>query len=70
MATLPTLTVTDAQATRLLAVFGDVPTYKAWLIGQLKAKVMEAELSKARADAQAYVEAKRIALEAELTGIS
>lgn len=70
MPTLPTLEVTQPQADRLLAVFGDVATYKAWLIRQLKAKVMEAEMTKARADAQAYVEQKRIALEAELSGIS
>lgn len=70
MPTLPTLTVTDAQATRLMAVFGDVPAYKAWLLRQLKAKVMEAEMAQARADAQAYVEQKRVALEAELNGIT
>ncbi len=41
MATLPTLTVTDAQAN------------KAWLLAQIKAKVMETELAQARADAMA-----------------
>lgn len=70
MPTLPTLTVTQPQADRLLAVFGSVDAYKAWLLTQLKAKVMEAELAKAKADAQAYVETKRAALEAEMGGIT
>lgn len=70
MPQLPTLTVTQPQADRLLAVFGDVAGYKVWLLASLKAKVMEAEMNKARVDAQAYVEAKRTALEIEMGGIS
>lgn len=31
MPTLPTLTVTDAQAARLLAAFGSTDAYRAWL---------------------------------------
>lgn len=31
MPTLPTLTVTQAQADRILAAFGDANAYKAWL---------------------------------------
>lgn len=31
MATLPTLTVTDAQATRILTAFGTALAYKIWL---------------------------------------
>jgi hypothetical protein len=40
---LPTLTVTDEQAARLLAVFGSVDAYKAWLRETLKAYVLEQE---------------------------
>lgn len=31
MPDLPTITVTAAQATKLLELFGDVPSYKKWL---------------------------------------
>lgn len=31
MPQLPTFTVTDAQASRITAAFGNVETYKAWL---------------------------------------
>lgn len=31
MPTLPTFTVTDAQAARLMAAFGDTATYREWL---------------------------------------
>lgn len=70
MPTLPTLAVTQPQADRLLAVFGSVESYKQWLLTSLKQAVMEAELAKARADAQAYVEGKRAALEQEMAGIT
>lgn len=33
--TLPTLTVTDAQAQRMLAAYGTTDNYKAWLRSQI-----------------------------------
>lgn len=70
MPQLPTLTVTDAQATRLIAVFGDVAGYKAWLLRTLKAAVMAAEEEAERQAAKTRVEAKRAELEADMTGIT
>lgn len=43
MPQLPTLTVTDAQATRLLAAFGTSAAYKEWLKNRLIEYVVEAE---------------------------
>lgn len=43
MATLPTITVTDAQAARLIAVFGDAATYQAWLKETLVTYVLRKE---------------------------
>lgn len=41
--TLPTLTVTDAQAQRLLAVFGTADEYRRWLKKQLVDYVLYVE---------------------------
>lgn len=70
MPQLPTLTVTDAQATYLLGIFGSVEGYKAWLLEQIKGRIMDTELEVAKADAQAYVEQRRQELTAALAGIS
>lgn len=70
MATLPTLTVSDDQVNYLLTVFGSADGYKAWLLAQIKAKIVETEMVKARADAQAYIEQQRAAIEARLAGIT
>lgn len=43
MPNLPTLTVTDEQATRLLAVFGDAAGYKTWLKQRLRDHVLGVE---------------------------
>lgn len=65
MPNLPTVTVTDAQATRILAVYGDAATYKAWLIEQIRAHVLTVEMNalesahaQARLDKQAQVDAE------------
>jgi hypothetical protein len=64
MPNLPTLAVTQPQADRILAVFGDVPTYKAWLKASLIAAVTAAEqqarnvaFAQAQTDAAAAVAA-------------
>lgn len=59
MPTLPTLTVTQAQLDRLVAVFGDAPSYKEWLRTELVKYVTEKEAEAIRAQAQADIEAKR-----------
>ena len=46
MPDLPTLTLTQAQFDRCLAVFGDAATYKAWLADQLRAIVIDVETDK------------------------
>ena len=43
MPNLPTIFVTDAQADRLLAAFGSVENYKAWLKATLIDYVVEHE---------------------------
>ena len=43
MPTLPTLTVTQAQADRMLATYGDVATYKEWLRVQIIDYVLRSE---------------------------
>jgi len=43
MPNLPTLTVTQAQADRMLATYGDVDTYKEWLRVQIIDFVLRAE---------------------------
>jgi hypothetical protein len=43
MPALPTITVTDDQAARLLAAFGSVPNYLTWLTDSLIDKVMQNE---------------------------
>jgi len=60
---LPTFTVTDAQAARLLAVFGTTGAYKAWLRRQIVDAVRKAE-SKSRGD---KVRAYAASLEADDT---
>lgn len=50
MPTLPTLTVTQAQADRLIAVFGSVDAYKIWLKQTLVEYVVRVESSKAMRD--------------------
>lgn len=45
MPQLPTLTVTDEQAQRLLAAFGSVENYKAWLKDALVMRVLDHERS-------------------------
>lgn len=39
MPDLPTITVTDAQATKLLEFFGDADAYKAWLREAIKREI-------------------------------
>lgn len=46
MPDLPTLTVTTAQATRILATFGDAAAYRAWLKDQIIEKVLASEATR------------------------
>lgn len=62
MPDLPTLTVTQAQADRLIAVFGDVAAYKAWLREALKGYVLAAEGDKS--DLEYYSVTKKQKLDA------
>lgn len=57
--TLPTLTVTDDQAQRILAAFGSEADYTRWLIEQVNGVVLTVE---ARMLDEASNEAKRVAL--------
>lgn len=57
--TLPTLTVTDDQAQRILAAFGSEADYLRWLTEQVNGVVLTAE---ARMLDEASNEAKRVAL--------
>lgn len=43
MPTLPTLTVTQAQADRMLAAYGSVDAYKEWLRDRIVAHVLQVE---------------------------
>lgn len=52
MPNLPTVNVTQAQADRILAVFGDIPTYRRWLATAVKEYVILKEAEKI--DAEAY----------------
>ena len=68
MPQLPTFTVSGAQATRLLAPFGDSDGYKAWLRVALKDEVRRREF---RTADQAHFQSKRAAeatLETEAFG--
>ena len=69
MPTLPTVTVTQAQADRILVAFGGtievaVPAYKDWLTSQVRSYVLANTaqvLAEARADAEALTYAAVLA---------
>jgi hypothetical protein len=64
MPTLPTFTVTQAQADRLLAAFGSVENYQNWLKNQLVTFVLNKEMESANEAMEAQVAAKRAELNA------
>lgn len=66
MPTLPTITVTQAQADRMLAAYGDVATYKRWLADQIRQYVTQIETSRIRQEADVVAEQTRVALYNEL----
>lgn len=68
MPNLPTLTVTAEQAERLLAVFGDVDGYRAWLKDALKTHVMTQERHRVDRMAQQQREAEIKQIAADLFG--
>ena len=70
MPTLPTITVTDAQWRRLVPVFNDGPTYKAWLREQIIAKVIAHESELIRQQANLEAEANRKSAVQDLSGIA
>ena len=55
---LPTITVTDAQAQQLLAIFGNAASYKEWLKRELRTKVIKAKRAEAAVTAQAEADAE------------
>lgn len=67
MPILPTLTVTDTQAQRLLAAFGSVENHKAWLKEALIARVVEHEARQAEQNAAIAREANRAKLSTEIS---
>lgn len=69
MATLPTLEVTNTQATYLLGVFGSAEAYQQWLLDAIKARVMDEGMRDVRAQANAAIEERRVALQAMLEGV-
>ena len=66
MPNLPTLTVTDDQATRILAVFHDAPTYRRWLRDRVVETVLRAERTVLEGEAAAETTAALEALVAAL----
>lgn len=56
MPNLPTVNVTQAQADRILAVFGDIPSYKRWLVQAIKEYVVQQEIL--RMEEISYTEAQ------------
>lgn len=65
MPNLPTIEVTEAQAERLFAVFGDVQTYRRWLRERLVEHVRAHDLLAVRADVEEY----RLQKVADLTSV-
>jgi hypothetical protein len=70
MPTLPTLTVTQAQADRLLAAFGTVDQYKAWLKEQLINYVVSHESQATYQQATTTVEANEATLRSDLNSVT
>lgn len=66
MPNLPTISVTQAQADRILAVFGDVTAYKEWLLQSLIGYVQQSELSKLRETQQQDFDKKRAEVRSSL----
>lgn len=64
---LPTLDLTEPQAARVLAVFGDAATYRAWLRERVVAHVLEHEQRRMQAEALEDQRTALAALRAELT---
>ena len=56
MPTLPTLTVTQAQADRMMAAYGTAEAYKEWLRAAIVNYVTFVEVDKARTNIKADVE--------------
>ena len=56
MPALPTLTITDDQATRCLAAWGSVAAYKAWLAAEVAGYVRATERAAILADVLAAQE--------------
>lgn len=67
---LPTVSVPDPVAQYLLTqIFGTTSNYKAWLVDQIRARIIDKEMTEARQAAQAQVAARRAELETLLGGI-
>jgi len=66
MPNLPTVTVTDAQAARITAAYGDATAYKAWLKQAIKDYVFRKEAEAITAKAQTDVQTKLAQVESDL----
>jgi len=55
---LPTIKVTDSQAEQLLAIFGDVASYKEWLKRELRTKVIKKKRAEAAVAALAEADSE------------
>lgn len=60
MPTLPTFTVTDAQAQRMLAAWGSVSEYRRWLREQIAMYVSTHEANQTRQQNKADLEAQLV----------
>lgn len=70
MPTLPTLTVTDAQAQRITAAFGSVANYKAWLKSQVIEYVLHYEERQFDQSYMAERDQRRAAAQADLDSVA
>lgn len=69
MPTLPTFTITDDQANRILAAFGDVATYKQWLKRQIIQEVLRHEAKGMRDQVEGQIASMQDQVSAQLANI-
>lgn len=66
MPDLPTITVTAGQATKLLNLFGDVPTYQKWLKAAVRQEALRRQTVILNEAANQSVQADLAAFEAQI----
>lgn len=70
MPNLPTISVTDAQLSRITATFGSAANYRAWLKQQIKEAVFQKEADEIMAAAQEQIKSKRSEVDDDLGAIT